>query len=110
MAQTQTITIAGVKGNFAHANGPFMAIAEIMTASFPGKEVQSSMTYIGEAITAGTVTRVESFNNTTKIYKIIRTWTDAGWTTYDDHKVNTAAVTAAMEAAGYTVTNQNISG
>ena len=39
MAQTQTITIAGVNGNFAHANGPFMALAEIMTAAFPGKEV-----------------------------------------------------------------------
>tara|TARA_R110000851_G_scaffold101577_3_gene217756 strand:+ start:539 stop:871 length:333 start_codon:yes stop_codon:yes gene_type:complete len=108
MAQTQTITIAGVNGNFAHANGPFMALAEIMTAAFPGKEVQSSMVYVGQANTAGTLTRVETYNNTTKTYKIVRTWSDAAWTAYADHATNTAAVKTAMETAGYTITDANV--
>lgn len=102
----QKIVISGIKSkhgtetNFATRYGD--AFAEVVACL--NKESQAVMEYVGEAVDAGNVNVTRAYDRNADTITINRVWNDAGWAGYQSHATNAAAVKAAFEGAGYTVT------
>ena len=97
----QTIVISGIKSKYAaaHFHLPMIEVLNVMN-----QEEQAVFEFVGAAETAGNVAVTRTYDKDADTITIARVWTDAGWTEYQTHSTNSAAVKSAMEAAGYTVT------
>jgi|14BtaG_2_1085337.scaffolds.fasta_scaffold06974_3 phytoene/squalene synthetase len=97
----QKIVIAGIKNKYAKRD---FKTAMIEVLGVMNKEEQAVFEFVGAAEAAAKVSITRAYENDADKITIDRDWTDAGWTEYQTHSTNSAAVKSAMEAAGYTVT------
>lgn len=102
----QKIVISGIKNK--HGTEKYGAtryddaFAEVVGCL--NREPQAVFEYVGQAMDAGNVNVTRAYDRNADTITITRVWNDAGWAGYQEHATNAAAVKAAFEAAGYTVT------